>query len=287
MKTKILFLITALILFLGAGCGKNETIRNNVKKNINEYLALGASDFKKGNYENARIYMEEALRQAYIIDSTESVVYVLQALADVSMKLENYQAASNYLFKAFMLADSEKIKKYDFDLYFKMGKYLDRTATNNQGYEAAMTNYQLALKRAQNDGERASAYNSMGITRRKQNRLDEALQLIEKSRALNQGLQDFDSLGDNYYSLGEIYFLKSGYDRALNYFLEALKYDKIAENASGIMQDLERIGMIKAQQGKNAEALNYYRRAQDVARGKNDEAGRKRLEERIKEVIPK
>lgn len=258
MKSIFFIITVSLVLF---SCGaKNATVREAVKKKISDSQTIGVNEFKKGNYSSAKLFLESALKDAYSIDNVEGMAEAMQNLSEVHLKLGNNTEASNYIFRAKNLSEREGLTN-DFSLLLTIGKYYDKTAAGEADYGKAMENFQAALSCAKTDLEKALIYNSIGITRMKLNRLDEAADWFEKSRAINESGRIYDTLADNYFNLGEVSERKNDFQGAVGYYMKALQYDKIAEKSDGIVEDLKKIGIVYSKLNDNDKAYYYLNRA--------------------------
>jgi len=285
MKTILLLLVLFCFMSVNSACtSKNDTVRIGVKKKVNEYLSLGITDYRKGKFTTAKVFLDQALSEAYSIDSVSEQINLLQILADVNIRLDDIKAASNSIFRAIEIAKAENNNYYNYDLYIKLGKYYDKIAVSNKDYEFAFDQFNKALKFASSDDQKANCFGFLGINLKKQNKLDEAIKYINKAREINEWGQDFDGLGDNFYTLGEIEILKENYQKALEYHTKSLMYDKTSENSAGIMENLKKIGIIYMNLKDNTQALNYLYRAFYVAKSIDNPERVKRIQELISGV---
>ncbi len=265
MKFIIFLILTIVILFSCAQQVKNPSIRETVKKSISESISLGVKEYKSGNLQSAKGFFLEALKEAYSIDNTEEIINIEQNLAITTLRSTNLSEASNYIFSAKFIAEKENITLYNYIIYLTIGKYYDRTADTPDDFETAISWYQKAATAAKDDEDRASAYNNIGVTKRKQKKLDEAVRWLDQARRINEGEKNYAALGDNYYYLGQTYEDQGLLSESLKNYLSALNYDKIAEKSVSILDDLKRIAQIYSRMSKFDEALYYYKKALNTA----------------------
>ncbi|MGA2142401.1 MAG: hypothetical protein ABSG94_08250 [Brevinematales bacterium] len=275
MKIRTIIIISAFLALVSCGGGYvNPSIRNTVKKNAADNIALGLREYRTGNFNSAKSYYIDALFQSYSIDNTASVIDISQKLSELSLRLTNYSEASNYIFTANNLrihgdAD-ENIKKYDFIIYLTIGKYYEKAYENTNGYNLALAYYQKAASAALNAPDRAGAYNNIGIAYLKLGAPETASGWFENAKDINQGAQVYDSLGDNYYYLGQSWSDRSDYTKALLNYQLALKYDKIAEKSYSILDDLKKIAAVYLKTGRNQDSAYYYNKAMKTAESLGD-----------------
>jgi tetratricopeptide (TPR) repeat protein len=270
MKKTILIILPLLTLFC---CGTaNLSIKNTVKRNISDTLSLGLKEYRSGNLNSAKSYYISALMESYSIDNTPFIIDISQKLSELSLRLSNYNDASNYIFTANNLKEHDNSKEYDFIIFLTMGKYYEKAYENPAGYETALKYYRMAAASAIKAADSASAFNNIGIVEKKLNRLDEAAQWFEKSLQINKGEAIYDALGDNYYYLGEVYLEKLDYQSALTNFMSALQNDKIAEKQYSIMDDLKIIAGVYLKLGRSMDSAYYYQKALNAALSMDDSA---------------
>lgn len=268
MKVLIIF-ITALFLF---SCGsKNPTIRTTLKKKATDSYSVGMEQYNQGNLPSAKLFFQDALKNATAVDNIEDIIAISLVLTEVHLNLDENTEASNLVFSAKKLAEQEAIQKFNFEIALTTGKYYDKTHTEkDQRLELALNNYEAAMQYALKDEDKATLYNNIGLVYIQQNKLDEALSIIEKARVINENKQVFDALADNYSNLGNIHTKKGNANEALAAYLQALKHDKTAENSAGIIDDLIRIGKSYQKLSQPDNARNYFQRALKAAESIND-----------------
>lgn len=260
---KMLIILAAISLFCACGT-KNPTVRDTVKKKIGDSQTVGVNEFKKGNYASAKLFLESALKDAYTIDNVEGMVDAMQNLAEVHLRLDNFNDASNYIFRAKAVCEEEGLGS-QFAVLQTIGKYYDKTAAGAADHEKAMQAYRTALTLARSDQEKALVYNSIGIASMKRNKLDDATEWFTKSRDINEAGKVYDTLADNYFNLGEVSERKGDNQGALLNYQKALQNDKIAEKSDGIVDDLKKIGTVYSRLNDRNKALFYLNRAYNSA----------------------
>lgn len=287
MKRPLFLLLLFCLFVYCAPPAKNPTVREEIKNSTTENMKLGVKEYKNGNYPSARMFFEEALKQAYLIDNTQEIVNILINLCEINLRLENYTEASNQIFKAQYIAAKERIYEHNFMLNLTAGRYYEKVYKNKRGYELALEFYFRALQEAREDDNRAVVYNSIGLIKIKQEQLKEAKNWIDKSRSINESRQIYTALGDNYFYLGEIYEKQSNYDTAVKNYLLALKYDKVAEKTMSIFEDLKRIAILYSKMNMDEDSLLYFEKAYKVAEGLNIASEKTFIQEKIKSLKQK
>lgn len=280
MKRFLAIAAAAALLLALVSCGsKNPTVRDTVKKKVSDNRTIGVEEFKKGNYSSARLFLEQALKDAYSVDSVEGMVSALQNLAEVHLKLGNFADASNAVFRARELNEREGLSE-DFAVLLTIGKYFERINRT----DLSLQFFEQALQTAKKDEDRALVQNSIGIVKIRQGLLDEAENWVRKSLAVNESKKIHNTLADNYFNLGEIYDKKGDTRNALSNYLLALRHDKISEKSDGIIEDLKRIGQMHQKLGDSPAAVYYYQRALNASEAMGYKSETEAIQQLIKDL---
>jgi tetratricopeptide (TPR) repeat protein len=259
--------IIACLIVLGVamGCAGNfkPMVKTNVLKRITDNLAIGVEEYGKGNYENARGFLEEALQLAYSVDNIDEQISAMVNLAELHMAFKNLTEASNYLFTAENLSIVTESKKYLFQLHISIGKFWNTVGQ----VDKAIDFYQRALNDTKSELQQAIVYNNLGIIYRKNGDDENALNTLEIAQKINKMYGISDNLADNYYNIGEIYRKQQKWDGAFRYYQLALENDKLVENSVGIIEDLIKLAMVSYEMDETESTALYLDRALKVAQG--------------------
>jgi tetratricopeptide (TPR) repeat protein len=270
------------VLFLLCSCAS--IAKNTMQKKIEDTLAVGVTEYKKGNLSSAQIFFEQALKDAYAVDNSDDEISALQNLSLLYLQKSDFSTASNAIFTAKRIADKENISNYNFSILMGFGKYYQEIASSSADYQTALSYYQSSLEWANKEEEKALVYNNIGIVKIKQGAFDEAFDWIEKSRQIHESKKVLEGLADNYFNLGELYRKKNDNPGALtNYFL-ALKQDRALENSGSILEDLKNIAAIYETIGDKDNALYYYSKALKNAENSGNITSAKTLNEKISQL---
>jgi CHAT domain-containing protein/tetratricopeptide (TPR) repeat protein len=123
--------------------------------------------------------------------------------------------------------------------------------------------------------ELSDKYFAQGKSFYEQNKYVEAAQMFEKAiEAEKVGSKPrLSSLGNEYGWVGYCYQKFGKYDKALEYYLQALEIDKRLGAEAGVAIRLSNIGMVYKSWGKYDKALEYYLQALEIGKRLGDEAG--------------
>ncbi|OHD57505.1 MAG: hypothetical protein A2Y33_05920 [Spirochaetes bacterium GWF1_51_8] len=257
------------ITIIAAGCTKTvqPMVKTNVLQRITDNLAIGVEEYGKGNYDNAKSFLETALALAYSVDNIDEQISAMVNLAELHMAFKKPAQASNYLFTAENLAMITESKKYLFQLHVSIGKYYNTVGKVDKAIEF----YQTALSDTKSELQQAIVYNNLGIIYRKNGDDLNALTTLEIAQVINKKYGISDKLADNYYNIGEIYRKQQNWDSAYRYYQLALENDKLVENSVGIIEDLIKLAMVSYELDETAMVAFYLDRALKVALGINHE----------------
>ncbi len=265
---KKVFVVFSLLLLVSCGGGaKNPTVRNDIKSQIKDHLALGVEAFATGNLQSSESYLTLALNEAKLIDNMGEQINVLINLGSVYIAQGLTSKASNMIFTAVDMIRYTGIHNYDFNVKIVLGKYYSRMEMMDMSIKA----YKQALRLAKQPNQQAIAYNNLGIILRKTGNNKEALWNLNRAKAINKRKKFYDQLANNHYNIAEIYFEQNDWNNAQRNFMEALTYDKISENPLGIVDDLKRLAEISFTRGNTFLGDHYFARALSVAQSAKSE----------------
>jgi tetratricopeptide (TPR) repeat protein/arsenate reductase-like glutaredoxin family protein len=125
--------------------------------------------------------------------------------------------------------------------------------------------YEILLKQATDDIEKAYSYFRLGWAKGLQGEYKEALTLYEKSLAIRQQLlpPNHLDLGKTYNCIGVIYDEISDYSKALSYYKKALaiREQSLPPTHPDFAKSYNNIGSVYSSMGEYSEALSYYEKA--------------------------
>ncbi|URA09707.1 tetratricopeptide repeat protein [Thermospira aquatica] len=261
MKRKIfLGLLLSVVVF--TGCSGNPTLRSDVKKSIERQSLSGITAFRRGEYESAMSFFEEALQLAYQLYLPAEIIKQYANLAEISLRLGQLDKAGSFLVAAETIAGKEKLSSFDL-LLVKARFYQEK-----KDISQAQKIYEEVVQIAKTKSEKILArihYADLWIASTNWN---EAQRILDEAWWNLFLFSDNDILGLYYYQRGVVAQGKKEYDKAIQEFKKALIYDRRAENLEGIVKDILRLGEVYAL--KNDEAWsNYYQEMAKILLDKN------------------
>ncbi|WP_347839243.1 ATP-binding protein [uncultured Draconibacterium sp.] len=271
MKQRIVPIINLLIILLlvhpsvsfalAATSNQADSLRQVIekttgKKQINAQLDLAMHLFERKN-EAAKEQAALALLSAKKIGDSALHMRAYFVMGRVSHVISNIQLSQAYLDSALTLA-----AQLD-DNYYK-SEILLRTGINQhtQGeHLLALQSFNTAIqtgRMSENFRTVGASYSMMGTIFRVNGLYDRAIEYIIKSKLSYQKAEYTEGYAWTAYLLGRIYADLHLYDKAMEYFQDALKtYSDLAEideNPNGLAICYEQIGMLNLEAGATDEA---------------------------------
>lgn len=261
-RIAVFFAAAAAFVSLVPACGKsNPTVRTDVFNQARDHLNLGVSEYSKGNFTTARLFLNQAMSESCSIDNIPLQVRVLLSLGELELAQGSLTDASNHIFSAWVLADMSDTPPDKFNLYATTGKYYAKISN----YTEAIKSYELAVRSVGDPARQAIIYNNLGNVYRRMSQFDRAMNYLSRAVRINASKKIYDQLAGNHFNIGELYLQQSQTAKAYNEYLLALKYDKISESSVGIIEDLKRLAQCAYTLGKKEAALGFLDRAMNVA----------------------
>lgn len=121
--------------------------------------------------------------------------------------------------------------------------------------------------------QRSSAYNTLGLVKQEQNKLDEALKYLELSVKDKESVGDRRGLATVKNNIGVVYKLMGQIDRALSYYKEALNEHLELGNIRGQAECLNNIAIILRNKGELEQSNEYFLQAIEIRKKLNDKNG--------------
>jgi len=151
------------------------------------------------------------------------------------------------------------------------------TALNFQGdFDKAIELYNrsLAINEAKNDLKGiASILNNIGNIYRKQGNFPKATDYFFRSLQIKEQEQDIRGIATSLGSLGVLYQEQNKYDEAINYFNRCLTYLEKIDNKIVIAGTLNNLGLIYAEQGDLKKAIDTHNQSLKIREELNNKRG--------------
>jgi len=209
----------------------------------NAYMNLGNANHVKGNWDQAMLHYQDALKIFGLLDHKVNLAYVFLNIA-ISYKFKNDLAqAKSYLQKTFDLV-KETNNKYQKGLAYLLEAELHYL----EGDLSSATAFGISAFPIFNEiGNRlgvAEAYKIMGMINRKNREYEIALSFFENSRRINEELGNFPNLGETMVEMGLLQEETGDKVSALKSFkLASDSFEKIEadEKIKSVLKNIERL----------------------------------------------
>ncbi|WP_185957370.1 tetratricopeptide repeat protein [Gracilimonas mengyeensis] len=253
---------SALVLIQGA----LETFEG--KRNSPDlYNELGNIYKDQGNTtESLRAY-QKALEEISLMDSSEVQGFrtgVKMNIASAYDKVGDFaNAVEGYLN---VIKDAEMTR--DTVLWATTLNNISLVYSEMEEYEKADHYLERTMELAREKGLRGELYRAninLGVMRKDQGELEEALTYYERAYALHQELFPNRPPMILFFNMGNLNRLMKNYDQAEGYLRESLDYSEQSNVFEGIYYNVWELGELYYDQGNFEEALPYFQRSLNVA----------------------
>ena len=171
-------------------------------------------------------------------------------MASIRRLLADYEA----------LPSAQRNRQVEMRLLYRLGVLF-----YSQGeYEEASRHYQLALKFAEELGDRkgvATLLHQIGNLHFLRGEYDTALQQYQQSLTIEEKLGDRAGVAASLHQVGTIHQLRGEYDEALRQYQQSLAIEEKLGNRAGVATSLHQIGTIHQLRGECDEALWQYQQS--------------------------
>jgi len=246
---RILSVVIWIVMLVG--CSRNPTLRSDVRQSIQRQSSVGIVAFRRGEYEAARGFFEDALKQAYQLYLPEDIVKLYANLAEVALRLNQWDEADDLLQQGEKIASQESIRS--FDLLLVRARFWQKTGQKSKAREV----YESTLTAAKTSAEKILARIQYADLLIEEEKWEEARRLLDGAGLSLWFFSDYDILGLYHYYTGLVARGEKNYDKAIQAFRRALASDQKAENLEGIKKDVAQLAEVYRLQGQTERATYY------------------------------
>ncbi|MCK4540822.1 MAG: tetratricopeptide repeat protein [Spirochaetales bacterium] len=260
MRHMYLLFIALIILSSCSSAPEDEAGVVETKQRAAEYTDFGNTYFSRGQYDQAKLFFQQALSYNLSIDNESGIVQSHNSLGKVALATGDHTKAESHFSTAFELA--AKIKEAN--LIARSANNLGELKLNEGDPHGALEYFTQALSEESNEveeTERAILYHNAGTAHKQLGDYEESLRFLNLALSINLKLKRYEELAANYYMVASVYSKTQRYDEALSSALLALEYDKLVENSIGIAKDLVALGIINEKSNNLKVSYEYYQRA--------------------------
>jgi tetratricopeptide (TPR) repeat protein len=270
-----------MLVALTASCGSNPPVLTEQQETAIQFNQRGEAAFRRGDYAQALQEYQGAMSIHRSVENMAGFATELLNLSVVHRRLGDKTAAQTTLDQILM----ERSPAFSADqkaeaAYRKAGYYLD---DGNQAEALSWLN--KALENCHSCGAEGRLYNLMarmvlaGHPQDAMTHARRALALNRKAGDKNEEANSLRLIADAVFQSGDFKVAEQSYD-------DALRLDKDTGAVAKIALDLMGLGRSIAQQGRRAEAVEYFQRAYSVSEGAGDAKAMEDAAAEIKKVTP-
>ncbi|TAI47194.1 tetratricopeptide repeat protein [Flagellimonas allohymeniacidonis] len=239
----------------------------NYREGVSEALiGLGASYWRKGNFEKASEYLEENIELAKQLKDSSRLAKTYNGLASIYTQKIEYSKAMQYFTLASTLHKATgNLREYSKSLG-NIG-FVQRSIGNYENAKNYLNASDQIAEQTNFLQQRAfSAYN-LSIVYRKMGELDSAILLNKRAISIYSELGNKKRVGFGEFTMGKIYWEKKDFGQALNYYKKSLEISRQVDDSVNIGHSYEEIAKCYRQLKNNNEAKRYSLEAIKVAEG--------------------
>ncbi|MEW6066875.1 MAG: hypothetical protein AB1610_01050 [Nitrospirota bacterium] len=277
------YISLTICCLLIAGCVSTPPVLSDSHQKGIYLNQKGEDAFKKGDYNRALYFYNEALKISHSIENTDSIAINLINMAIVYRKLNDATNAhkcadeisntSNIEYHPSQLSGAAFIKAM---LYMDEKKYTDAEEWADKALSFCENNECLTEGRIYNLKARLALLNGD---------LNSAIIYGTKGLDLNKGYKDHKEVANSIRIIADAKIIMNKYEEAKRLYEDALSLDKNIGLSKKIALDLIGIGTIYFKQEMFEDALKYYQRAFLVSEGAEDQEGISRATDLINKCM--
>ncbi len=237
------------------------TQKNDTTEMALVLFQLGKSNRKHGKPGKSIEYLMQSKVLFEQLKSQERIADCLNELGIASKNIGQYQKALDLYFKALEIAEAHKYVQGEIRALSNISVIL----IFQREYEKAIEYLKQSLEMQENEAEKNTIYNNLGMAYKALNKTDEALVYYNKSIESSKLAKDIYWQASALNNIGIIYLESEEYDKALNYFLEVENIESQTGNKKGLVGTYLNIGVLKRFQSQYKESIKWFLKADSLA----------------------
>ncbi len=139
-------------------------------------------------------------------------------------------------------------------------------------YQAAL-DYGFKKLEIDNDRNKSSALNIIGVTYWRMGKYDKALECYLKALSILEEVEDKPGIAPVLNNIGIIYNNMGDRKKALDYYNKSIKISEELDDKNGLSNSFNNAGNIYRKSGESEKALEYYHKALEIREDLNDKRG--------------
>ncbi|MCD4683257.1 MAG: tetratricopeptide repeat protein [Bacteroidales bacterium] len=229
-----------------------------------EYLSLDP--------EKSKLYANNALELAIIINDEDQKAKALINLGDASYYLDEYEDAVGFYMRALNAERNKKNDTITAELYFSLGLAFSGKNIN----DTAILYIQRSIKieeQLSRDQQLSNLYYHLGNIYHSSGDFQQALVYFQQALIIEESSLDKNRIAEINNYIGIVYFDLGSFEKALKYYLESLKLVEELQDKQGIAHTLNNIGIVYYEWGNKEKALEYYQKSLRIEEELNNNIG--------------
>lgn len=238
---------------------EKELENSPVNKKV-DLLNLLSAEYLTINPEKARVYAENALQLARMVENHEGKSRALYNLGKAQFSLFEYDSAV----KNYQLAREFEISRGNDSLVSDLSYLMGKAYFEINDYNAAL-NYILKSIEAEQKFNRPqkmiSCIQFLGSVYYALGNYQSSLVSYKRAADIAQNVNNIQDLADISNRMGIVYNDLGSFEKALEYYLKSLKLVEELQDKQGIARTLNNIGIVYYEWGNKEKALEFYQKS--------------------------
>jgi len=238
---------------------ENQLESSPVGEKIN-LLNLLAKEYLSVNPEKSKIYANNALELARILNNLEAQSGALYNLGEANYFLYDYDSAIDAYLKSLEIEKTEGNDTVISKILNSIGLTYEGKGEYKKAQEYLLRSVNIEEK-LDRKSKIANRFFYLGNVLHSDGDFQSALIYFKKSFDIEELLGNKQKIADIYNSIGIVYFDLGSYEKALSNYMKSLQLVEELQNKQGIAYVLNNIGIVNYEWGNKEKALEYYQKS--------------------------
>jgi two-component system, NtrC family, sensor kinase len=236
-------------------------------------LLMGLSSITNRQSENALRYYNRALNHYERLNQSTEQIIALEGIAEVYNLALNFDMAINFLRRALTLAQTIKNTYLQVDIHERIGNI----SLNQKNYSNAHAQFTKVHELLGNEKNltpsflriKANAYRKLGIVYRNQGEFDNSIKSYRDALRLERILENKSMEMKDIEEIAYSYFIMSKLDSSLIYYNRALAYYQLTKDSVNMVDVLQSIGELFFEREQYRQAVSSFNSSLELAQKLN------------------
>ena len=230
----------------------------------------GVQEFYKGQFREAQISWEEALRLYQQLNDQKGIVNSLNNLGVFYRSLGEHVKAIQYYERSLKITQQigdQKGAAYSQNILGNIYYFLGEYAKAIQYYERSLE----ITQRFYDKSSVAKSLNQLGLVYDSLEEFARAIQYYERSLEIMRQIGDQNGVAKSLNQLGLTYFSLGEFSLAIQYYARSLKIVRQIGDQHGVADSLNNLGLVFSALGDYSKAIKYYEESLVITRQIGDQ----------------